>query len=85
MPKELEEHFHMSGSHLKKTFKGVYGVTILDYTRIQKMESAAYMLEHTDKSILEIANEHGYYNGSKFANAFRTIKGCNPKEYRKKI
>ena len=49
------------------------------------MESAAYMLEHTDKSILEIANAHGYYNGSKFANAFRTVKGCNPKEYRKKI
>ena len=75
----------MSASHLKKTFKGVYGVTIVDYTRTQKMESAAYMLEHTDKSILEIANAHGYYNGSKFANAFRTVKGCNPKEYRKKI
>ena len=75
----------MSASHLKKTFKGVYGVTIVDYTRTQKMESAADMLEHTDKSILEIANAHGYYNASKFANAFRTVKGCSPKEYRKKI
>lgn len=83
--KELEKHFHMSGSHLKKTFKRVYGVTIADYTRVQKMESAAYMLEHTDKSILEIANAHGYYNGSKFANVFRAVKGCNPNEYRKQI
>ena len=83
--KELEEHFHMSGSHLKKMFKCVYGVTIVDYTRTQKMESAAYMLDHTDKSILEIANAHGYYNASKFANAFRTVKGCNPNGYRKKF
>lgn len=79
---QLEEYFHMSGAHIKKTFKGVYGVPIAAYIRTQKMESAVYMLEYTDKTILEIANEHGYNNGSKFASAFRSVKGCNPTEYR---
>ncbi|MBR6771233.1 MAG: helix-turn-helix transcriptional regulator [Lachnospiraceae bacterium] len=78
----LIEHFHLSGAHLKKTFKGVYGVSIGSYIRNQKMESAAYMLEYTTKSILDIANAHGYDNGSKFASAFRAVKGVNPTEYR---
>ena len=46
------------------------------------MESAAYMLEYSDKSVIEIAGEHGYDNGSKFASAFRSVKGVTPSEYR---
>lgn len=79
---QLSEYFHMSGTHIKNTFKGVYGVSLYSYIRTQKMESAAYMLEYTDKSILEIAGEHGYDNGSKFASAFRAVKGVAPNEYR---
>lgn len=82
---QLSEQFHVSGTHIKNTFKGVYGVSIGAYIRTRKMESAAYMLEYTDKSILEIANEHGYDNGSKFASAFRSVKGETPNEYRNRI
>lgn len=78
----LSEYFHVSGTHIKNIFKGVYGVSIGSYIRARKMESAAYMLEHTDKSILEIAGEHGYDNASKFAGAFRDIIGMAPNEYR---
>lgn len=79
---QLAEHFHVSAAHIKNTFKGVYGVSVGSFIRTRKMESAAYMLEYTDKTILEIAGEHGYDNGSKFANAFRSVKGINPAEYR---
>lgn len=79
---QLTAVFHVSGTHLKNTFKGVYGVSLGSYVRTQKMESAAYMLEYTNKSILDIANEHGYDNGSKFAAAFRAVKGVSPTEYR---
>lgn len=81
----IVEKFHVSGAYIKKIFKGVYGVSIGAYIRVQKMESAAYMLEYTDKSILDIANEHGYNNGSKFASAFRAVKGVNPTEYRNTV
>lgn len=80
--KQLSERFHISATHIKNTFKGVYGVSIGSYIRTQKMESASYMLEYSDKSILEIAGDHGYDNGSKFASAFRAIKGISPNEYR---
>lgn len=79
---QLSEHFHISVTHIKNTFKGVYGVSVGAYIRTQKMESAAYMLEYTNKSISEIAGEHGYDNSSKFAAAFRSIKGITPTEYR---
>lgn len=79
---QLSEIFHVSGTHLKNTFKGVYGVPLGSYIRARKMESAAYMLEYTDMTITQIAGEHGYDNASKFAGAFRAVKGVAPNEYR---
>lgn len=82
---KLSSIFHVSSPYIKTVFKGVYGVPVSSYIRARRMESAAYMLEYTNKSILEIAGEHGYDNGSKFANAFRSIKGQNPTDYRNSL
>lgn len=79
---ELSDIFHVSVAHIKNTFKCVYGVPVGSYLRTLKMESVAYMLEYTDKTVLDIAIEHGYDNGSKFASAFRSVKGINPAQYR---
>ena len=46
------------------------------------MHSAAAMLKSTDFTILEIAGEYGYENGSKFAGAFKAVMGMSPDEYR---
>ena len=78
----LAGRFHVSASAIKTSFKAVYGVSFYSYIKTQKMESAAYMLEYTDKTVLDIANEHGYDNSSKFAVAFRSVKGIAPAEYR---
>ena len=78
----LANKFHVSASAIKSSFKAVYGVSYYSYIKTQKMESAAYMLEYTDKTVIDIANEHGYDNSSKFAVAFRSVKGIAPAEYR---
>lgn len=80
---QISEHFHISGTQIKNVFKGVYGVSLYAYTRALKMESAAYMLEYTDRTVMDIAGDHGYDNSSKFARAFREVKGVTPSEYRK--
>lgn len=82
---QLSERFHVSPGSVKNAFKNVYGVPVGAYIRTIKMESAASMLENTDKTILEVAVEHGYDNGSKFAAAFRGVKGMNPAQYRSEI
>ena len=80
---ELADRFHVSQTHLKQAFKGVYGVPVYSYIRIQKMQRAALMLIHSERPILEIAGECGYDNSSKFAGAFKEIMGETPTEYRK--
>ena len=48
------------------------------------MEKAAVMLRETDMQVTEIAGTMGYDNSSKFAKAFKDVKGVTPGVYRKK-
>lgn len=79
---QLADLFHVSGTTIKTAFKEVYGISVYSYIRTQKMESAAILLRDTDKSVLDIALSCGYNNGSKFSNAFKTVMGATPIEYR---
>lgn len=81
--KSLSQHFHVSVTHLQNSFKGVFGVTVFAYIRMQKMNAAALKLIRTDKTVMEIASEAGYDNASKFASAFRELMSEAPLEYRK--
>lgn len=79
---QLSERFHVSGTQIKASIKGVFGTSLYTMIRIQKMQSAARLLQDTDLTILEIAGQHGYDNASKFAGAFKTVMGLTPKEFR---
>lgn len=79
----LSEKFHVSATHLQNAFKGVFGVPVFSYIRIQKMNVASLQLVKTDKTVMEIASECGYDNASKFAAAFKEIMNETPLEYRK--
>ncbi len=81
---ELCMTLHVSGTHLKNCFKGVYGISVYAYIRAQKMQAAADTLLHTDSTVLEVAGQYGYDNGSKFAKAFRDVIGMTPREYRRR-
>ena len=79
---QLSDVFHISGTQIKASIKGVFGISLYSFIRIQKMQSAAKMLQNTNLTILEIAGLHGYDNASKFASAFKAVMGLTPKEYR---
>lgn len=79
----LSQKFHVSATHLQNAFKGVYGVPVVSFMRIHKMNAAALELIRTDRAVMEIAGEYGYDNASKFAAIFREIMGETPLEYRK--
>ena len=80
---QLAQLFNVSRAHLCNAFKGVYGVPVYKYVRIQKIQAAALQLIHTDRPVIEIAIECGYDNPSKFSSAFKEIMGETPLEYRK--
>lgn len=79
---EISRHLGISPTQLKVIFRGVYGQPIFTFMRSQRMQEAAQLLIHTERSIGEIANMSGYTNASKFASAFQDIMGETPREFR---
>ncbi|MBR1384809.1 MAG: helix-turn-helix transcriptional regulator [Ruminococcus sp.] len=79
---KLAEIFEVSPTRLKTCFKTFYNDSIYSYTRKKRMQKAAGLLNGSSLSILEIAGECGYDNGSKFSKAFRSVYGLSPREYR---
>lgn len=80
---DLSAQYDISVSALKQCFKGVYGTAIYTYIRNYRMDMAATLLTRTDEPITVIAGKVGYSNSSKFAEAFKSVKGKTPLEYRK--
>lgn len=78
----LASKFSISPSHLKAGFRTVYGTSIKRFDREQKMQLAARLLRDTNQPVGDIARQFGYVNTSKFSDAFRSIMGKNPNDYR---
>ena len=81
--KQLTLEFGISDTYLQNAFRSVYGMPVISFIRMQKMQSAAQVLIHTTRTIEEIADEFGYENESKFSSAFKKIMGDSPGVYRK--
>lgn len=81
--KQLTLEFGISDTYLQNAFRSVYGMPVISFIRMQKMQRAAQVLIHTTRTIEEIAEEFGYGNESKFSAAFKKIMGDPPGVYRK--
>lgn len=81
--KELASDLDMSVYKLQKGFKEMLGSTVYQYIKKVRIEKAKYLLKNTDMSIIEISNEIGYENPSKFANLFKEYNDMTPSKYRK--
>lgn len=79
---ELSKIFSSSPTAIKSAFKKVYGISVYSFSKKIKMEEAAKRLKSSDETILDIAADFGYENGSKFAAAFKSVIGYSPSEYR---
>ena len=82
---ELSRRFGASVPQINNSFRGVYGMSPAAFLRAQKMRQAAVLLRETDRTVLDIAGQFGYDNGSKFARAFRSVIGVSPNACRSGI
>lgn len=80
---ELSERFDFPLTAMKLCFKGVYGTSVYAYMKAFRVNAAALMLQQSDDNVADIAGRVGYDNASKFAAAFKSMKGTTPAEYRK--
>ncbi len=81
---ELSDKFHINQTTLKASFKTVFGQPIAAYMKEYRIKQAKELLTHSSSSIAEIACAVGYENQSKFTQAFKSVTGMLPKEYRRR-
>ena len=80
---QLSSQLNISIYKLQKCFKEILGSTVYEYIKKARIEKSKIYLKNTDMPVICIANQIGYENPSKFANAFKSCTGITPSEYRK--
>lgn len=79
----LSRLIHLNDYKLKIGFKEVFGMTVFEFVRQQRMEKARILLENNSISVSQASSLVGYHNFSHFASLFRKTYGVNPSEYGK--
>lgn len=83
--KEFSERYYVNTAYLGQLFRKKHGCSFKDYLNAVRIDAAASLLIHTDKKILQIAEEVGYHNFDYFVNRFIGVKGCTPAKYRRQM
>lgn len=72
-----------SENEIQKTFYALTGISIVEYVRRRRLSLAGFELQKGEKSVLEIALEHGYTSPDSFTRAFRLMHGTTPSAVKK--
>lgn len=79
--RDLAEAISISQAHLCHLFKKETGITLTNYIHQRKIKEACYLLETTDLSIIDIANQLAYSSQQHFHKVFKQQMGMTPKNY----
>ncbi len=80
--KSIADHIAISVSYLKKIFKSVTDLSLIDYARARKLNHCLDLLNRTERTISEIALSNGYEYEQSFSRSFKQRFGISPKHYR---
>lgn len=80
---ELSRLVHLNDCKLKKAFKLLFGKTVYEYVREQRLEKAFELPDTGKCNVSEAAFSVGYTNISHFSEAFQKKYGVLPKEVKK--
>lgn len=74
----------VGAAHLARTFRRHLGVTPSAWLTRRRIERAALLLTHTDRSLLDLILGLGFASPSWFHRAFREVHGMTPAAYRQR-
>jgi len=78
------EQLSVTPTYLSRIVKQVSNHTVIEFINQMLMSEASWMLTATDQPISQIAEELHFSDQASFSKFFSRMKGCSPKEYRKK-
>ena len=78
----LAERLGYSEFHTTRKFKEVSGMPLRDYLRRRKLAFALKEVRDTNRSILDIALDHGFSSHEAFTRAFKAAYGVTPSAFR---
>lgn len=81
---EIADVASMTEQSFSRWFRQTSGLTFVDYLMQLRTTVASNLLINTNKAMTEVAAESGFNSSSSFNRAFLKIKGCSPREFRKK-
>ena len=83
--KHISSLMNVNASYLSATFKKECGETLTEYVNRKRMETAAFILSHSDKQIQVVAEECGILDVNYFIKLFKKQYGMTPTQYREDI
>lgn len=81
---EIADIASMTEQSFSRWFRQTSGLTFIDYLMQLRTTVASHLLVNTNKPMTEVAAESGFNSSSSFNRAFLKIKGCSPREFRKR-
>jgi len=80
---DVAAKFYISPYYLSRLFRRVTGQSIVEYINGRRIEAAQKLLETTELSIGNVAEQTGFASAAHFRRVFRETMGVGPLQYRK--
>ncbi len=80
---DLAKMINMSVPNFSSVFRETMGVSPMEYLTRIRLQNAADLLQNSDKKIIDIAEECGFFSISNFIKAFHNGMNMSPSQYRK--
>jgi AraC-like DNA-binding protein len=81
---DLASLTYLSISQFERQFKGLFGITPMQYLSWVRIDAACRALVEGAGSIAAVALQNGFYDSSHLSRHFQKIIGISPGEYRKR-
>jgi len=80
---ELSLRFYYNRYYIMKLFKKEIGISLFDYINNLRIYNSINLINNTNKLLIRIAIENGFYSLEYFSEMFKKIIGVSPSIYKK--
>ncbi|WJH37009.1 AraC family transcriptional regulator [Paenibacillus sp. CC-CFT747] len=79
----VAEHVRISPNYLSRLFKGMLGMTFLEYVTDKKLRRAGELLLYEKMTVQDVSAKLGYQSTHYFIRIFKERYGLTPKQFQK--